>query len=88
MEHLHPDDAVDQLKNIYNALVNGGKYICITPNRLTGPHDISKYFDNVATGFHLKEYTVTELSGLFREVGFSDCSFQRTLDLKFYYTMK
>lgn len=71
MEHLHPDDAVDQLKNIYNVLVNGGKYICITPNRLTGPHDISKYFDNIATCFHLKEYTVTELNELFRKVGFS-----------------
>ncbi len=46
-------------------------YICITPNRLNGPHDISRYFDPVATGFHLKEYTVTELSDLFKSVGFS-----------------
>jgi SAM-dependent methyltransferase len=71
MEHLHPDDALDQLKNIYKALAPKGMYICITPNRLSGPHDISKYFDEVATGFHLKEYTVTELSNLFRRVGFS-----------------
>lgn len=71
MEHLHPEDAFDQLKNIYMALTNGGKYLCITPNRLSGPHDISKYFDNIATGFHLKEYTVTELSKLFYKVGFS-----------------
>jgi SAM-dependent methyltransferase len=71
MEHLHPDDAQDQLKEIYNALVPGGRYICITPNRLSGPHDISKYFDEVATGFHLKEYTVTELYQLFLKVGFS-----------------
>lgn len=71
MEHLHPDDAYDQLKNILNALAPGGVYLCITPNRLNGPHDISKYFDTVATGFHLKEYTLTELSILFRNVGFS-----------------
>jgi hypothetical protein len=45
-------------------------YICITPNRLSGPHDISQHFDAVATGFHLKEYTVGELTGLFRAVGF------------------
>ncbi len=71
MEHLHPDDAFEQLQQIYNALVPGGIYICITPNRLTGPHDISKYFDEFATGFHLKEYTTRELEKLFRDVGFS-----------------
>jgi SAM-dependent methyltransferase len=71
MEHLHPEDAFEQLKNIYNTLVPGGVYICITPNRLSGPHDISRYFDEVATGFHLKEYTTLELGSLFRKVGFS-----------------
>ncbi len=71
MEHLHPDDALDQLRNIYAALAPGGVYFCITPNRLNGPHDISVFFDRVATGLHLKEYTLTELAGLFRETGFS-----------------
>lgn len=71
MEHLHPDDALYQLKNIYAALVDNGKYLCITPSRLTGPHDISKYFDDVATGFHLKEYYISELNELFKKVGFS-----------------
>lgn len=71
MEHVHPDDAFYQLHNIFKVLVNNGKYICITPNRLSGPHDISKYFNNVATGFHLKEYTITELNDLFKKVGFS-----------------
>ena len=71
MEHLHPEDAFDQLQNIYSALAPGGFYVCITPNRIIGPHDISKYFDEVATGFHLKEYTVRELHTLFIKVGFS-----------------
>jgi SAM-dependent methyltransferase len=71
MEHLHPDDAYEQLKNIFKVLTPGGVYLCITPNRLNGPHDVSKYFDSVATGLHLKEYTITELSSLFRKVGFS-----------------
>jgi hypothetical protein len=71
MEHLHPDDAFQQLTNIYNALTQGGIYICITPNSYTGPHDISKYFDNTSTCLHLKEYTIKELSDLFRKVGFS-----------------
>jgi SAM-dependent methyltransferase len=70
MEHLHPDDALEQLQGIWRALRPGGVYICITPNGLSGPHDISAHFDAVATGFHLKEYTVAELSELFRKVGF------------------
>lgn len=71
MEHLHPEDASDQLKGIYNAIIPGGIYICITPHRFTGPQDISQYFDNVAKGFHLREYTNKELYQLFKFVGFS-----------------
>ena len=70
MEHLHPDDASEQLENIYRALVPGGAYVCLTPNRLSGPHDVSRYFDDVATGFHLREYSATELSEKFSAVGF------------------
>jgi len=70
MEHLHPDDARTQLENIYQALKPGGTYLCITPNRLSGPHDVSRYFDEIATGFHLREYTVRELTELFRSAGF------------------
>jgi SAM-dependent methyltransferase len=71
MDHLHPDDALEQLQNIFTALAPGGIYLCIVPNRLNGPHDISMYFDEVATGFHLCEYTITKLSKLFKAVGFS-----------------
>jgi len=71
MEHLHPDDAMEQLRSIHESLTPGGVYICLTPNRWSGPHDVSRYFDEVATGFHLHEYTVSELDALFREAGFS-----------------
>jgi SAM-dependent methyltransferase len=71
MEHLHPEDALKQLHNIHDALAPGGIYMCVTPNRLNGPHDVSRYFDAVATGFHLKEYTVGELYHLFKTSGFS-----------------
>jgi SAM-dependent methyltransferase len=70
MEHLHPVDASEQVKNIYNVLKTGGQYVCITPNRLTGPHDVSRSFDETATGLHLKEYTYGELDELLRSVGF------------------
>lgn len=69
MEHIHPDDAVEQLQNIYQALSPGGIYVCITPNRLSGPHDTSMFFDEIATGWHLKEYTVSELYDLYKQVG-------------------
>jgi SAM-dependent methyltransferase len=70
MEHLHPDDALEQLQNIHRALAPGGIYLCITPNRLAGPSDVSGYFDRSATCFHLREYTVAELARIFRRVGF------------------
>ena len=71
MEHLHPEDALEQLKNISKALVKGGIYICLTPHPYLGPHDVSKYFHNQAVGFHLKEYTHADLNRLFRGAGFS-----------------
>ncbi|MCC8964851.1 class I SAM-dependent methyltransferase [Bradyrhizobium sp. Pear76] len=88
MEHLHPDDARDQLANVFAALEPGGKYFCITPSRLTGPHDISRGIDEVARGFHLREYANRELADLFRSVGFARVeafvrirNFQTTLPL-------
>ncbi len=70
MEHLHPDDAFEQLKNIHQALASDGLYVCLTPNGLSGPHDVSSHFDTEPTGFHLKEYTITELAALMKQAGF------------------
>jgi SAM-dependent methyltransferase len=70
MEHLHPEDAIEQLRNIHRALKPGGVYVCITPNRLYGPSDISAYFDDVARGFHLREYTLREMRAIFAKAGF------------------
>jgi len=71
VEHLHPDDLIEQIQETYDVLTAGGVYICVTPNRLIGPSDISAYFDTEASGLHLREYTTYELSILFRRVGFS-----------------
>jgi SAM-dependent methyltransferase len=71
MEHLHPDDALEQLRNVYAALKPDGAYLCITPNRLAGPWDVSRGFDPVATGLHLKEYTTSELATALLEAGFA-----------------
>lgn len=73
IEHVHPDDLVQQLESVRSVLRQNGTYLCVTPNRLNGPHDISKYFDDEATGLHIKEYTNAELQALFLAAGFSNC---------------
>ncbi len=71
IEHIHQDDAEAQMQSIFRTLAKGGRYLCITPNRINGPHDVSMYFDSVATGMHIKEYSVGDLDALFRRVGFT-----------------
>jgi len=71
LEHLHPDDALAQTRSVWRSLRSGGAYVCLTPNRLSGPHDISMFFDDAPTGFHLREYSAGELSTLFQKAGFS-----------------
>lgn len=71
MEHLHPEDALGQARDIARALRSGGAYVCVTPSRLTGPHDISALYDDVPKGFHLKEYATRDVVALLREAGFA-----------------
>ena len=75
MEHLHPDDALLQLTNVVRVVRPGGVYICITPNRVSGPHDISRIRDKVATGLHLREYTGREIREIFLSAGFRRIDF-------------
>ncbi len=70
MEHLHPDDALDQLAEIYRALKPGGTYLVLTPNRFSGPHDVSRFFSDHAEGFHLREYANGDLAAILRRAGF------------------
>jgi SAM-dependent methyltransferase len=69
-EHLHSDDFGDHARAILDALVPGGIYLCVTPNRLSGPHDVSRDFTPTPTGFHLREYTCAELARALRDAGF------------------
>jgi ubiquinone/menaquinone biosynthesis C-methylase UbiE len=72
MEHLHPEDACAQLREVFRVLAPGGRYLCVTPNALTGPWDISRMFSRAPTGLHLREYTNRELAALLRAVGFDE----------------
>jgi len=71
MEHLHAEDAMAQLQEIYRILKPGGRYVCCTPNRLTGPHDISVYFGYEPMGFHMREYDHRSLGKIFGAAGFN-----------------
>lgn len=75
IEHLHPDDARAQLGEVYRTMAPGGAFVCITPNRLYGPRDISEYFDERATGLHLREYSARELRALMLDAGFDRVRF-------------
>lgn len=70
IEHLHPDDIQAHCASVYKVLKQDGVYAFDTPSRLDGPHDVSRHFDEVATGFHLKEWTYRELTRCLRKVGF------------------
>ncbi|MGE5611651.1 MAG: class I SAM-dependent methyltransferase [Bacillota bacterium] len=74
LEHLHPDDAAEQIREVHHALAPSGCYIAVTPHRYSGPHDVSRLFDHEARGVHLKEYTYRELRSMFLSAGFSSTS--------------
>jgi SAM-dependent methyltransferase len=75
MEHLHVEDAKDQLREIHRVLRRGGHYVCTTPSIVTGPHDISALVDDVATGMHMREYDFRSLRALMLRAGFRRVEF-------------
>jgi 2-polyprenyl-3-methyl-5-hydroxy-6-metoxy-1,4-benzoquinol methylase len=62
IEHLHPQDAFDHLRQAAALLKPKGKYLLVTPNSRIGLH---------AGKAHIKEYTFEELEQLFSKAGFS-----------------
>ena len=71
IEHIHPDDAELHFRIAHRILRKGGVYILRTPHRFMGPSDVSKYFCDEPMGFHLKEWTYTELGDVILRAGFS-----------------
>jgi SAM-dependent methyltransferase len=70
LEHLHPDDGRRQMAEAYRVLKPGGYLCLLTPNPVSGPHDISAAFASTPMGLHLKEYSCREIRTLLTAVGF------------------
>lgn len=74
VEHLHPDDTTEHLCQVFQLLEPGGRYIICMPNRLDGPHDITREefpSAKAAMGFHLNESTYGDIVRTMRDIGFS-----------------
>jgi SAM-dependent methyltransferase len=78
LEHIAPADLDLHLRSIHDALAPGGQVVVMTPNRLWGPHDITRLYDCTHTnripamGSHLNELTYSELVRLLRKHGFGN----------------
>lgn len=72
-EHIPTDEIREYLQGLYSILKPGGKLITITPNWHMRPSDVTMKFRpprSEAEGFHLKEYTLREVTQLLKQVGF------------------
>jgi SAM-dependent methyltransferase len=71
IEHLHPEDALHHFQLVKRILRDQGVYVIRTPHAYFGPHDISRYFSDEPEGFHLKEWTHSEIQSMLNKLDFS-----------------
>jgi 2-polyprenyl-3-methyl-5-hydroxy-6-metoxy-1,4-benzoquinol methylase len=75
IEHLVPDETADILAKCYEMLDEEGYLIVLTPHSFSGPHDVSKHFlpfGAKAEGFHLKEFSFTDMNQSLMNAGFQE----------------
>jgi 2-polyprenyl-3-methyl-5-hydroxy-6-metoxy-1,4-benzoquinol methylase len=73
LEHIPKQDCHYFLGNVYSMLKRGGFLVSCTPNRLNGPHDVSRWFlplGAVAEGTHFNEMTLEETISAMKSCGF------------------
>jgi len=71
IEHLHPEDVPEHYTLARQLLAPGGKYSFRYPHIYRGPEDISRFFTDVPTGFHLNENTFTATVEQLKKANFS-----------------
>lgn len=74
IEHLHPEDTEFHFRLVRKVLKPQGVYVFRTPHRFSGPHDVSRYFSDEAEGFHLKEWTYSEIAKILKRLEYSSWS--------------
>jgi SAM-dependent methyltransferase len=78
LEHISTLDYSTHFQSVFKSLKPGGKFIIIMPNKLFGPSDITRIFDNsssgklLAKGGHLNESTYTEMNYFLSKAGFNN----------------
>lgn len=71
IEHLLPDEFPQILRLLSRKLKKGGILFLVIPNRLTGPHDVSRYFvkkGQRAEGAHFMEMSYLETISKFKKL--------------------
>ncbi|MBQ3653780.1 MAG: class I SAM-dependent methyltransferase [Synergistaceae bacterium] len=71
-EHMFPDEFPEIMKLLTAKLKHGALLFLFIPNRLCGPHDVSKNFLKMgqrATGFHTMEQSYRDVTECFRCYG-------------------
>lgn len=69
-EHLYPDDVPKIFSKVFKLLNKGGIFCFDTPSSVGFPRDISKFFDRIPKGFHLKEWKHREIYDELKKAGF------------------
>jgi 2-polyprenyl-3-methyl-5-hydroxy-6-metoxy-1,4-benzoquinol methylase len=75
LEHIPEKDCLFFLKNLFSMLKKDGFIVSRAPNRLTGPHDVSRWFVQSGTkaeGTHFNEMTLYETISIMKKAGFSN----------------
>ncbi|MFZ4816329.1 MAG: class I SAM-dependent methyltransferase [Phototrophicaceae bacterium] len=82
IEHIPPHSVPSFLAEARAVLKPHGYMVVITPSRLSGPHDVTRYFREggaMPEGFHLHEFTLRELEAVLRPAGFGNIATVKSL---------
>ena len=73
LEHFPPGSYESAIRHVFSLLRAGGWFVAVVPNRLVGPHDVSRYFvtrGRAAEASHFNERRFSELASDLESVGF------------------